>query len=227
MNIGCIADIHGNFPALQAVFAQEQNIDFWVCAGDISGYYPFINEVCALFREMDIKTVRGNHDCYLLNQLQAEGAKKKAYRTDWLREQIHPGNLQWLSSLPVEMSFKWNKNTLRVRHASPWDEETYLYPDSTKRLESIRLSNNETLLLGHTHHPMIKHCGKGIVLNPGSVGQPRDWNPQASYAIFNTETKKIIPRRAAYDVAALQKQLRKLKWEENTISILSRFRTQL
>ena len=63
-----------------------------------------------------------------------------------------------------------------VRHASPWDETTYIYPDSEK-LSEIQLHRNELLLLGHTHYPMSVQCGEGFVLNPGSVGQPRDRDP--------------------------------------------------
>jgi predicted phosphodiesterase len=121
------------------------------------------------------------------------------------------------------MIFSFGPKRLIVRHASPWDEETYLYPDSN-RLPDVRLARNEYLLLGHTHHPMQRAAGEGYVINPGSVGQPRDYNPAASYAIWDVESGAVEHRRAAYDVTAYQKILRELDWPESTIAILSRMR---
>ena len=67
---------------------------------------------------------------------------------------------------------------VEVRHASPWDEDTYLYPDSD--LSRVELAEGRWLLLGHTHYPMRRRAGGGVVANPGSVGQPRDWDPRAA-----------------------------------------------
>lgn len=144
-------------------------------------------------------------------------------------ERIGPGtelkmqNLHWIASLPIEINFRFGPRHLKVRHASPWDEETYLYPDST-RLADIRLAPNEYFILGHTHHPMCIAAGEGFVINPGSVGQSRDYNPAASYALFDTISGTVQHCRATYDVVSYQQYLRDLGWPETTISILSRTR---
>ena len=223
LKIAVMSDIHGNLPALQAILADMPSIDMMVCCGDVVGYYPDVNEVCALLREMNVFTVRGNHDAYVSGELQPDPSKAIAYRTKWTREQLDPIHLSWLKSLPIEMRFNWDHLGLIVRHASPWDEETYLYEDSP-RLVEIPVKLNEILVVGHTHHPMLKRVGNGIVLNPGSVGQPRDWNENASYAILETISKFAEIKRVRYNVPALQKRLESLSWDKATIQILSRQR---
>jgi diadenosine tetraphosphatase ApaH/serine/threonine PP2A family protein phosphatase len=112
---------------------------------------------------------------------------------------------------------------LWLRHASPWDEETYLYPDSS-RLQDVRLDPDTFLVVGHTHHPLRYDINAGALVNPGSVGQPRDWNPSASFATLYTESREIDFHRVSYNVCLVQEQLRRQNWPESSISILSRQR---
>jgi predicted phosphodiesterase len=145
----------------------------------------------------------------------------EAYKTDWSRKNLSRKNLNWLASLPVEMTFVLDGLKIKIRHASPWDEETYLYPYSQK-LNEVQLMHGEWLITGHTHQPMLCQAGAGLILNPGSVGQPRDWNPLASYAILDTATQQAVIRRVAYNVTVFQNRLRSLGWEDSSIEILSR-----
>lgn len=223
MKLAIIADIHGNRPALEAILKAAPPVDGWICAGDVVGYYPDVNDVCEILLSLKALVVRGNHDAYVSKELVPNAERAAAYRTEWTRNQLEPQHARWISSLPVEMVFCFGQRRLKVRHASPWDEETYLYPDSA-RLVDIRLAANEYLLLGHTHRPMRIAAGEGYVINPGSVGQPRDYNPAASYAILDVESGTVEHCRAAYDVASYQQHLRDLGWPEATISILSRTR---
>ena len=223
LKVGIIADIHGNQPALQAVLERISNADALICAGDVVGYYADINEVCDLLRNTDARVIRGNHDAYVIGELQPNPQHREAYRTDWIREHLDPHHLRWLRSLPTEVCFHWGRHTLRVRHACPWDEETYLYADSI-RLSEVSLPLHEILILGHTHHPMVIQSGRGLILNPGSVGQPRDWNPSACYALFDVESGKVELHRVPYDFEGLQRRLSSLHWESQSIRILSRTR---
>ena len=221
MIIGALADIHGNLPALEAVLNEMPAVDVLVCAGDMVGYYPHSNQVCALVRGKGAAVIRGNHDAYVTRQLTPDPAKMEAYRTEWIRERLESDHLKWLASLPVEMRFQWGGRSFYVRHAAPWDEETYLYPDSPS-LSRVRLADGEILLVGHTHYPMVKVCGDGLLINPGSVGQPRDRNPMAAYALVDTETGMVTQRRVSYDVARLQGELAAMGWDRKAIEILSR-----
>lgn len=223
MRIGLISDIHANLPALQAVLSELGQIDVLLCAGDVVGYYADVNEVCDKLRECGASVIRGNHDAYVLGLLQPDLERVEAYRTAWTKRILTAENRQWLASLPVELVLRSHGCTVRVRHASPWDEESYLYKDSP-RLRDIALARDEVLVLGHTHHPMRLVCGKGLVINPGSVGQPRDWSPRASFAILNTESGNVEFRRVSYEVTSLQQRLTELGWDSSMISILSRTR---
>jgi putative phosphoesterase len=223
LRVALISDIHANLPALHAVLQDVPDVDCYICAGDIVGYYPFANEVCDLVRNTGAYVVRGNHDAFAVDELKPREEVREVYRVDWTRKQLDSRHLKWLASLPIEMSFYWAERVIRVRHASPWDEETYLYPDS-KKLTEIKLSENEIHVFGHTHHPMKVTCGKGFVVNPGSVGQPRDWNPKAGYAILDTISGDVEFRRVNYDYKKLQAHLIQLGWEAASISILSRER---
>ncbi len=225
MKIGLLSDIHGNFPALKAVVNDAIGVDLWVCAGDIIGYYPYVNDVCKLLRKIGALSIRGNHDAYVIGELDPIAKNRVAYRTDWMIKNLHKEFFKWLIGLPIEINFKWGQTKLKVRHASPWDEETYLYPDS-EQLEKISLAQGEILLLGHTHHPMNIKCGDGIVVNVGSVGQPRDWNPKAAYGVLDTISSEIVFRRVSYDVDTLQIYLTKLGYDGKNISILSRGKSE-
>jgi len=223
MRIGLIADIHANLPALQAVIGAMDKVDRLLCAGDLVGYYAEPNEVCDCIRRMDVTCVRGNHDAYVTGALIPNDERRPIYRTDWTRNVLTAANLRWLNSLSIEHRLSINGTTIILRHASPWDEETYLYPDS-ERIKEIQLSPDEVLVVGHSHYPMIKQSGEGLVINPGSVGQPRDYTPGAAFAILDLTTKAVVHYRVAYDIAAYQERLSKLGWDEKTRSILSRRR---
>jgi putative phosphoesterase len=225
MKVAVLADVHANLPALVAVLEDLPNVDCIACLGDVVGYYADPNEVCALMRQHKIITIRGNHDAYVLGERLPHSDRVEAYRTAWTREVLEPRNFGWLRSLPTSMECRWGKIVAHLHHATPWNEEAYLYPDSDQ-LNEIKLGPNEFLALGHTHRPMLRQCGEGFVLNPGSVGQPRDCNPLASYAILDCDTANVDFRRARYDVTSLQRRLRELGWEPSTIAILSRTERQ-
>jgi len=221
MRIGLISDIHANLPALEAVMAQMPSIDRLICLGDIVGYYADPNEVCERLQSFGAVVIRGNHDAYVLGDLEPAAPRRAAYRTDWTRGVLTSANHIWLRQLPTEMRLDIDGQCLILRHANPWDEESYLYPDSA-RLAEIELAADEIMFVGHTHRPMHHVAGAGLIINPGSVGQPRDGNPTAAYATFDTETREVSFRRAEYHVAALQARLQVLDWEPTMIDILSR-----
>lgn len=220
MKLGLIADLHANLPALKAVFAHGKDVDAWLCAGDLVGYYPDANEVCDLLREYGVPTVRGNHDAYVIGQLLPDRSKEALYRTDWTRSMLHPGNRNWLAGLPATLKLDFEGMTLTIRHASPWDEETYIYPNAD--ITRLEVPEDSWLVLGHTHHPMVRPAGRGHVVNPGSVCQPRDYSPGACYAVLDTCSRSVDLRRATYDIPAYQARLRAIGWPEAVVSILSR-----
>jgi putative phosphoesterase len=226
MKLGVISDIHANIAALDAVLADMPAVDRLICCGDIVEYYADPNEVCDRLRALSPLVVRGNHDAYVIGALGPSLERRAAYRTDWTRDALRPDNMEWLKSLPTEQRLTEGDREVVVRHASPWDEETYLYPDSP-RLDEIRLGSRQILLVGHTHIPLHRTAGGGMIVNPGSVGQPRDWDPRAAYATVDLATGIVEHRRVAYDVGALQTRLRNLGWDPAMIKILGRERQEV
>ena len=224
MRVALISDIHANLAALEAVLADLPAVDRILCCGDLVGYYDQPNEVCALVRDRGIACIRGNHDAYVIGAIPPNEEKRPFYRTDWTRATIAPTHLQWLESLGTEMRLDQPHHRLRIRHASPWDEETYLYPDAESALARVQVDGGETLAVGHTHRPMHRRIGDGWLLNPGSVGQPRDWNPRASYAVLDLETGEAEQRRVGYDVTPMQRRLESQGWDPQIVSLLSRIR---
>jgi len=219
--IALIADIHANLPALQAVLADMPKVDRMVCLGDMVGYYPDCNAVCAHVRALDAVVIRGNHDAYVTGALEPAPERRDAYRTDWTRAALEPSHLAWLRGLPATARLAFDSITLTLRHANPWDEERYLYPDSPL-LDHLWLEAGSILAVGHTHRPMTSRVGDGLLVNPGSVGQPRDWNPLASYAVLELPSAEVSIRRVAYDVPAYQRKLAAQKLPQSSIDILSR-----
>ena len=224
MKIAIISDIHANQEALAAVLAAIDGVERILCCGDLVGYYDRPNEVCDMLRSRNVLCVRGNHDAYVTGALVPDAELEPIYRIDWTTSVLTAENRQWLANLPVEAEFAVNGVNIRLRHASPWDEETYVYPDKPELIARIDLEKGEILALGHTHHPLLAPAGKGLVVNPGSVGQPRDYNPAAAYAIVDCTNGDVSFHREKYPVAELQERLLRQSWPQAAIDILSRER---
>ena len=222
--VALISDIHANLAALEAVLTDMPAVDRIVCCGDLVEYYDQPNEVCALVRARGIACIRGNHDAYVTGALPPNDEKRPFYRTDWTRGVLADTHLRWLEGLGTEMRLEAHGRRLRIRHANPWDEETYLYADADNALARVEIDPGETLVVGHTHRPLHLAIGRGWLLNPGSVGQPRDWDPRASYAVVDMRTGNVEHRRASYDVALVQRRLAAQGWDPDLTGLLSRTR---
>ncbi len=219
MRLGIISDIHANLPALEAVLEAAADCDALVCCGDLVGYYANPNEVCDRIREKGIPTVRGNHDAFVIGELTPDLSRDEVYRSEWTRQTLSHENLNWIHSLPVELRFAWRDIQLTVRHASPWDETTYLYADS-ECLSEVVLQPSEILAVGHSHRPFLVDLNRGKVLNPGSVGQPRGEFTLPSYAVLDVESRLITHRSASYDADSYRALLASRNWSERAIEML-------
>ena len=223
MIVAFLSDIHGNAAALRAVISDLPTVDRVVCCGDIVGYYPDPSESIAIVRALGAATVRGNHELMVCGLRTVPDERAASYKAQWTHDVLTADEIEWLKGLPVSLERSWDGLTVTARHASPWDEDTYLYPDSPA-LDRISLGEGEWIVLGHTHYPMQVRRGLGWVVNPGSIGQPRDWDPRASYALLDTATGTWTTRRVEYDHSTFQVQLEMLGWERQTIHVLGRRR---
>ncbi len=205
MKVAFIADPHGNLPALEAVLNEIGNLKIF-CCGDLVGYNPFPNEVIEMLRNKKIPCILGNHDFVaaendtsVFKRIELkEGFNPVAYKAiEWTQKNLKPENLKFLKSLPL---FYETKDFYMV-HGSPRNPlEEYIFPHHPYMESFLEGIKQNLLVLGHTHQPMIKKFGEKTILNPGSVGQPRDGNPKASFAIYDTKTQEAEIKRVEYDI---------------------------
>lgn len=222
MRIGIISDIHSNIYALNSALKRLQGMDLILCAGDITGYYPFVNEV---FEELDshnIIFIKGNHDAYLCGDKIKDVGPIKFKSFEHTKNHITNTNLAKLRNASLQQELSIDGFKVVMFHGSPWDKlEEYIYPDypNFERFKSI---DADVIILGHTHYPMIKKIGEKLIINPGSCGQPRDYDPRASYVILDTPIKKAKIERVQYDIEKVCNAVRKLGFDSSLSAILKR-----
>lgn len=223
MKIGIIADIHSNIYGLKSVLKKLEEVDLILCAGDFIGYYTFVNEIFEEIKKRDIKCILGNHDAYLLGLIPLSTNHIITAPILYTKEHIAKENFDYLKNIgKASCELEIDNLKIKMYHGSPWDEfEGYVYPDFNN-FSKFKGIEADLIILGHTHWPLIKKIDDLLIVNPGSCGQPRDYNPKASYAIFDTKTKNIVIERVKYDIDKVCEQARKENFDEKLIEILKR-----
>ncbi len=226
MKVLVISDLHGNWPALEAVLNAE-SYDALIVCGDLVSYGPSPSEVVEFVRTHATLAIRGNHDHALATGKDCRcspGSRPLALptlacHTTMLTEE----QLRYLRRLPYTGSIKLEGYTYHAVHASPRDR-LYRYtltPDaSDKHLAAqVQQVRADFILLGHTHLPMVRGVGFRLVVNPGGLGQPRDGDPRAPYAVI--EDGRVLLRRVPYDIERTVKGLRELPIEKGVVERLA------
>ena len=239
MPVLIISDVHSNLAALTAVLADAGRFDMIWSLGDIVGYGPEPNACIALLREHEHVAVPGNHDWGVLGRLDLKDFNHDARLANlWTRDQLTAESRAYLEALPE----KRVEGGFTLAHGSPREPiwEYLLHPEVIKA--SFASFDTAVCLVGHTHVPaaymdmedetqlgqipvmeneeVLLDSGRYIV-NPGSVGQPRDADPRAAYALLDTDTRKLQPRRVEYDIGATQEKMRAAKLPYRNIARLA------
>ncbi len=223
------SDIHGNLEALEAVLehASRRKVDHYIFLGDLVGYGASPNEVIEkVFSLKRVIMVRGNHDkavCGLdsiqtFNPIAAEAIK-------WTRKNVSKKNLRLLSNLPKGPLV--THDHLTICHGAPFDEDYYIFGEFDA-VEAFGYFDSQICFFGHTHFPYLYQEKDRTVegtfieefpfeirlekearylINPGSVGQPRDRNPKASYAIYDSTRRTLKFYRVEYNIKETQKKI--------------------
>jgi putative phosphoesterase len=197
MRILVVADIHANWPALEAVVREPH--DLCLCLGDLVDYALEPSPCIDWMRHNALYTVRGNHDHGAAQNVLIQGKAGFRYLTGvtraLTRERLSKDELRYLGRLPVSQTVSIENSRLLLVHASPRDPlDEYCPADPEfwgRRLQQVDV---EVVCVGHTHHPYVLEVGGKLVINPGSVGQPRDGDPRASYAViedYNVQLKRV------------------------------------
>ena len=219
--VAVITDIHANLPALQAVLARidELDVDGLYCGGDLVGYGPHPNEVCALIAGREIPTIHGNYDHAIARDLEDCGC---AYVTphdrelgqrsvDWTLAHTDRASKDFMRALPFDLRFAVGDSDVHLVHGSPRKVNEYLFEDKPARLYERLAAAEEAavLVFGHTHKPWIREYGGVLFVNCGSVGKPKDGDPRAAFALLEAEGDRVRARieRIAYDAAAVAREV--------------------
>ncbi len=220
MRIAVLSDIHANLPALDAVLKAVGSIDAVWHLGDVVGYGPAPDAVVARLKEIGAVGVRGNHDAAACGGHEIDWFNPEARAAmEWTRRAIAPLTRDWLAALPERLV----EGEFSLVHGSPRDP-TWEYITSVPLARAnLGVLTTPYGLHGHTHVPIAYReddgrvepitPGDGYVLgldarrmliNPGSVGQPRDGDPKASWLVVDTDKERCTWHRVAYDIAAVQ-----------------------
>ena len=201
MILGLISDIHGNFPALKSVLQQleKKECDEIVCLGDVCGYYSMVNECIELLREYNIVTLIGNHDNYLLGNGRCNRSRTVNECIKFQKSIIKEENLNWLKQNKLEY-----KTDIYAAVHGGWNDPL----DEYVKHFDFSIANEYDVnyfFTGHTHVPIIEKYNNYTYCNPGAVGQPRDYDCRAAFAIIDDGI--VYLKRIKYDIDLIAKHM--------------------
>ena len=220
--VAVITDIHANLPALEAVLEAVDTIgvDALYCGGDLVGYGPHPNEVCALVAKRAIPTIYGNYDYAIARDLEDCGC---AYVTahdrelgqrsvEWTLARTDRASKDYMLTLPFDLRFELADQRVRLVHGSPRRVNEYLFDDKPARtFERIAAGADcDVLVFGHTHKPWVQEHGGVLFVNCGSVGKPKDGDPRAAFALLEQEQAgplQVSIERVPYDAEAVAREV--------------------
>jgi putative phosphoesterase len=216
MRVGLVGDIHGNAPALTAVLkaARHHRVDVLCLTGDFVGYYYEPDKVLAMLAEWTTYAVRGNHEDMLL-ECRDDAVAAEHYKTrygsgvDYALRLLSAVQIEFIDQLPRSLLLEFDGKSLLLAHGAPWETDLYMYADVDAALwKRVEEQGADFVVLGHTHHRFVKRLHQTVVINPGSVGQPRDRKPGAAWAILDTGTGAVEQLNESYDIQTVAAQAR-------------------
>jgi predicted phosphodiesterase len=237
MRLAVLSDIHANLAALDAVRGDLPDVDeVWVL-GDIVGYGPQPNEVIAALQGLGARSVMGNHDGAAIGQVDVTWFNPDAARAiAWTAGVVDENARAYLASLPEIR----REGELTPVHGSPRDPTWEYITDANVALANLASFDTRICLFGHTHVPIVYRADEGrveavtakvgapvsvqggrLLINPGSVGQPRDGNPAASYAVIDMGAATVDFKRVRYDIDRTQRLMREVELPARLIERLS------
>lgn len=219
MNIAVLSDIHGNLPALEAVVKHMSilNIEKVLVLGDIVGYYYQAKEVLNILKNLpNVEFIQGNHERHLAAARENSNyldliSKKYGSGIRIAIHQLSDADLDWLVNLPQTKTVHVNNLKILMCHGSPENPDDYIYPDAKlTRLDNCVTREHDYILMGNTHYPFVCMRQNTLLLNPGSVGQPRDIGSLASFATINVLNGAVMLHRVVFDVASVKAMVKNI-----------------
>jgi predicted phosphodiesterase len=234
-----ISDIHANLIALKAVLEDAGEVNAVWCLGDVIGYGPEPNQCVELLREQEnLVCLLGNHDAASIGEMSVASFNFEAKQAvEWTQSVLTKENKKYLLKRPLTAV----DGEVTLAHGSPRQPVFEYVLDTRSAAENFEHFDNEFCFIGHSHLPLmftlepedyicrlnfpeidkITKLTPRTIINPGSVGQPRDRDPRASYAIFDTEERTWHYRRVQYDIESTQRMMREHNLPDRHIDRLS------
>jgi len=220
--VAVITDVHANLPALEAALAriEELGIAQIYCGGDLVGYGPHPNEVCALIAAREIPTIHGNYDYAIARELEDCGC---AYITphdrelgqrsvEWTLANTSAESKRFMRELPFDLRYAVGSTDVHLVHGSPRKVNEYLFEDKPASLyERLAAAESaDVLVFGHTHKPWMRSHGGVLFVNCGAVGKPKDGDPRGAFALLDASSGElgVSIERVAYDADAVAREVR-------------------
>ena len=209
--IAIVSDIHGNLPALEAVVEdiEKYDVEQIISLGDVSGYYPFINEVIDILRDKDVINLIGNHDRYIIDNTECPRSSSANICLTYQKSVITNENREWLQ----KSINKYEIDNISMVHGGWIDnEDEYMMKIKDDYFEKLPF---KYFFCGHTHvQKHIKMINNKEFINPGSVGQPRDGDKKAAYCLFDEKTGEVILKRVKYNIDMVAQKMKEIGFEE-------------
>ena len=225
MQCAILADIHANLNALEAVLedaCKRSSIDEMWCLGDIVGYGPDPHECIEVVRKYCSVCVAGNHDWASIGKMDTSNFNPEAAAAaHWTSQHLKLDDIRFLESLPLTLE----KSDFTLAHGSPRDPIWEYLFSPVEAEENLKYFQTPYCLVGHSHVPLWFECSKfcskhelstgktvnlgrnRLIINPGGVGQPRDFDPRASYAVYDSAASTVTLHRIKYDIQATQRRM--------------------
>jgi diadenosine tetraphosphatase ApaH/serine/threonine PP2A family protein phosphatase len=241
VQIALISDVHGNLAALESVLEAVVRAEQIWCLGDMVGYGARPNECAALVRDRCEVVLAGNHDLAAIGTVNPALFSHDAGRAiRWTREVLDAGTESWLRTLEPRVE----RGPILLAHGSPRNPVWEYVMDSATARAALEGEEAQAVLVGHTHVALIARLGDGVLtggaanagatfdlggvrslVNPGSVGQPRDADPRAAYALLDVRddgsAERVAFHRVPYDVDRTQREIREVGLPEHLADRLS------
>jgi putative phosphoesterase len=219
--VAVITDIHANLPALEAALVRidELGIERVYCGGDLVGYGPHPDEVCALIEERGIPTIYGNYDhaiardehdcgCAYITEHDRELGQQSV---EWTLVNTNQTSKDFMRELPFDLRFKVGEVGVHLVHGSPRKVNEYLFEDKPASLyERLAAAESDQLLVfGHTHKPWVHDFGGVRFVNCGSVGKPKDGDPRGAFAVLEEApgAVRVTIERVGYDAQSVAREV--------------------
>ena len=220
--VAVITDVHANLPALRAALARidELEIGRVYCGGDLVGYGPQPNEVCALIAERSIPTIYGNYDHAIARDhddcgcayITPEDRELGRRSIDWTLEHTDASSKDFMRELPFDLRFAVGATSVHLVHGSPRKVNEYLFEDKPASLYErlAAAESGDVLVFGHTPTPWVRTHGGVLFVNCGSVGKPKDGDPRGAFALLEAGGRgvEVTIERVEYDAAAVAAEVR-------------------